>query len=225
MGTPVTRIVGWDQPVTEVHTAHGIHRARQVILALSPPLCQRITFSPELPHARQELQKRWPAHGPMVKTAMVYDKPFWFREGYNGQVAAVDGPVIWSFDNSPPDKKLGVINAFMRAAQMPGDHAAAERLVAQTYADTWKDDRYLKPLEFHLHDWAHEEYSLSCVSSIGPGFLTSGLMPALRQPVGSLLWSGTETAGLWNGYMDGAVRSGHKASLMALQRLATTRGA
>ena len=38
-------------------------------------------------------------------------------------------------------------------------------------------------------------------------------------PAGRLIWSGTETAEIWNGYMDGAVRSGHQAALQALQAL------
>lgn len=221
LATPVLRISGWDRPVTEVHTPAGVYRAKQVILALSPPLCQRIDFSPALPKARAELQRRWPAHGPMAKTAMVYDSPFWFDEGYNGQIASFDGPLIWSFDNSPPDERFGVINAFMRAAAMPGDHDAAMRLVASVYADTWGDDRYLEPLEFHAHDWGQDPYIITCVSPMPPGLLTSGLMPALTEPVGSLHWAGTETAEIWNGYMDGAVRSGHKAALLALQRLAS----
>jgi monoamine oxidase len=54
---------------------------------------------------------------------------------------------------------------------------------------------------------------------MAPGFLTSGLMPALTRNLGSLIWSGTETADLWYGYMDGAVRSGHTAALVALQAL------
>lgn len=220
LGTPVQRIRGWDQPVTEVHTSAGVYHAKQLVLALSPPLCQRIEFSPALPEARAELQRRWPAHGPMAKTAMVYESPFWFEEGYNGQLASVEGPVIWSFDNSPPDERFGVINAFMRAATMPSDHDAAMQLVASVYAETWGDDRYREPLEFHAHDWGQDPYSISCVSPMPPGLLTSGLMPALTEPVGSLVWAGTETAEIWNGYMDGAVRSGHKAALLALHRLA-----
>lgn len=57
LATPVQRISGWDGPVTEVHTPAGVYRAKQVILALSPPLCQRIEFSPALPEARAELQR------------------------------------------------------------------------------------------------------------------------------------------------------------------------
>ena len=46
----------------------------------------------------------------------------------------------------------------------------------------------------------------------GPGVrLAHG--PALRQPVGQIHWAGTETSTFWNGYMDGAVRSGERAAI------------
>jgi monoamine oxidase len=196
-----------------------------VIVALSPPLCNQIAFMPTLPPARQALQRRWPAHAPMVKTATVYPSAFWFDRGYNGQVGSVDGPVIWSFDNSPPDKRFGVLNAFLRAAQTPSDPDLARAAVTRVFADALQDERLLDPLEFHLQDWGQEPYTLTCVSPMPPGFLTSGLMPALAAPIGSLIWSGTETAQIWNGYMDGAVRSGHAAALMALQSLRASEAA
>ena len=52
-----------------------------------------------------------------------------------------------------------------------------------------------------------------------PGFATR-YGEALHPPVGRLIWSGTETADIWAGYMDGAVRSGRQAALQALQALA-----
>jgi len=39
---------------------------------------------------------------------------------------------------------------------------------------------------------------------------------AIRAPVGRIHWAGAETATLWNGYMDGALRSGVRAAKEAL---------
>ena len=41
---------------------------------------------------------------------------------------------------------------------------------------------------------------------------------ALRVPCGRIHWAGTETAVRWNGYIEGAVRSGERAAeeVMAL---------
>ena len=43
-----------------------------------------------------------------------------------------------------------------------------------------------------------------------PGVLDYGR--AIREPVERIHWAGTETATFWNGYMDGAVRSGERAA-------------
>lgn len=50
-----------------------------------------------------------------------------------------------------------------------------------------------------------------------PGRLPGDLVlteyrPSLRPPVGPIHWAGTETAEVWNGHMDGAVRSGLRAA-------------
>ena len=46
-----------------------------------------------------------------------------------------------------------------------------------------------------------------------------GYGAALRQPLGPLHWAGTECATVWNGYMDGAVRSGEESARAVLDRL------
>jgi monoamine oxidase len=53
---------------------------------------------------------------------------------------------------------------------------------------------------------------------LGPGTLV-GFGPAIRRPVGRIHWAGTETSTYWNGYMDGAVRSGERAAHEALAEL------
>jgi monoamine oxidase len=42
---------------------------------------------------------------------------------------------------------------------------------------------------------------------------------AIRAPVDRIHWAGTETATFWNGYMDGAVRSGERAAKEVLAAL------
>ena len=42
-----------------------------------------------------------------------------------------------------------------------------------------------------------------------PGVMIS-YRRALKAPVDHVHWAGTETSGVWNGYVDGAVRSGER---------------
>ncbi|MCM6778938.1 FAD-dependent oxidoreductase [Nocardia sp. CDC159] len=48
-----------------------------------------------------------------------------------------------------------------------------------------------------------------------PGILTR-YGPALRQPVDRIHWAGTETADYWQGYLEGAIRSGERAAAETL---------
>ena len=42
--------------------------------------------------------------------------------------------------------------------------------------------------------------------------------PALTEPVGAIHWAGTETATVWAGYIDGAVRSGERVAARGARR-------
>ncbi|MEC9363610.1 MAG: FAD-dependent oxidoreductase [Pseudomonadota bacterium] len=217
LSAPVRRISGWDQPLVTIETDGGSLRARQVVLALSPALCQQIAFDPPLPEARRQLQQHWPAHSPARKVAHVYDRPFWRRRGFNGHIMQAGGPLFWAYDNSPADGSIGVINAFTAQSMLPSDKDRAGAVLSEIYARALGEEA-LDYRQYHDHDWGQDPWILSCVSAIPPGFWTRH-GEALHPPVGRLIWSGTETAEIWAGYMDGAVRAGHRAALQALQRL------
>ncbi len=223
MACPVRKITDWDRDVVSLHTDGGIVRARRVVMAVHPALCNQIDFSPRLPDKRAALQRHWPAYSPARKTAMVYARPFWRDDGLNGQVLQADGPVMWAYDNSPPDGKIGVINSFIQQAVVPADLDTAKNTLAAIYARGIGDEA-LKPLQYHEQDWGTcDPWTLSCVSAIPRGFWTT-YGDALHPPCGNLVWSGTETADIWAGYMDGAVRSGHRAALQVLNALRNTVG-
>jgi monoamine oxidase len=58
--------------------------------------------------------------------------------------------------------------------------------------------------------WVNEEWTNGCYTSImGPHTITS-LGQHLRTSFGNIHFAGTETAEEWNGYMEGAVRSGER---------------
>ncbi|AXF25308.1 amine oxidase [Burkholderia pyrrocinia] len=216
---PVRRIAGWDRDVVELHTDQGVLRARRVILALNPALCNQIAFDPPLPDGRAQLHRNWPANAPMRKTVHVYPRPFWRDAGYNGQIFEVGGPVFMAYDNSPPDGSVGVLAAFVAPGGLPADPKAAERMLSAVYARALGDDA-LRPTQFHDYDWGRvDPWTLQCIHPLPPGFWTTW-GKFLRPEVGRLIWSGTETADIWPGAMDGAVRSGHRAALQALGKLA-----
>lgn len=222
LSCPVRKIASWDKGIVEIHTDKGLFRARQVIVALHPALCNQIAFDPPLPEGRAQLQRLWPSHAPMRKTVHVYDRPFWREKGLNGQISQVDGPLIFSCDNSPPDGSIGILSAFVRSAQLTHNAERASQTLAGIFAQALGDEA-LQVKQFHDYDWAKvDPWTLTCVGAIPPGFLTRW-GHYLKPAVGQLIWSGTETADIWASGMDGAVRSGHRAALEALQSLASSR--
>jgi monoamine oxidase len=52
---------------------------------------------------------------------------------------------------------------------------------------------------------------------MGPGTL-GRYGQVLRRPEGRVHWAGTDTATVWNGYMDGAIQAGERAADEVLGR-------
>jgi monoamine oxidase len=68
------------------------------------------------------------------------------------------------------------------------------------------------PEQYLERDWMAEEFTRGCYGAhFAPGVWTS-YGEAWRAPVGRIHWAGTECAPQWNGYMEGAVRSGEAAA-------------
>jgi monoamine oxidase len=151
-----------------------------------------------------------------MKVEAVYPTPFWRANKLTGQFLTVGGPVGYSFDNSPPDGSLGVLAGFVGGAQNlawgPKPAATRRAAVLAQYARLFGDERFLSPADYFEMDWTQEQWTRGAPTVFaGPGTLTS-FGTALHAPVGRIHWAGTETSDYWQGYMDGAVRSGERAA-------------
>jgi monoamine oxidase len=62
------------------------------------------------------------------------------------------------------------------------------------------------------HNWSNEIWTRGCYAGYMPPGVWSDFGSALCAPVGRIHWAGTETSEVFNGYMDGAVRSGERAA-------------
>ena len=220
LGAPVRRVEHGRDGVT-VHAdgvrAHG----RRAILALAPALAGRLAYDPPLPGFRDQLTQRMPL-GTVAKCMAVYEEPFWRAEGLSGQGTSDVGPVKLTYDNSPPDGSPGVLLGFLegRHARQLGRLPAEERrtAVVDCFARLY-GPRAARPIAYVERQWAEEEWSRGCYGCHMPTGAWTGYGPALREPIGPLHWAGAEYATVWNGYMDGAVRSGEEAARAVLQRL------
>jgi monoamine oxidase len=212
----------------EVEVAEGERvAARRVVVTLPPTLAGRLDYAPALPPWRDQLVQRLPA-GSVSKCYAAYDEPFWREAGCNGTSVCDVGPVKLTFDNSPPGGTPGVLLGFTEgddARRMSRLTPAQRREAVLGCFVRAFGPRAAEPREYLERDWAAEEYTRGCYGAhFTPGTWTT-FGPALRDPIGAIHWAGAETATVWNGYMEGAVRSADRVSaevLAALARPATS---
>jgi monoamine oxidase len=221
LNAPARRIVQKKGGGIRVDSDHFSVHGKRVIVAVPPPLAGRIRYEPKLPNNRDQLTQRMPM-GTLIKVEVFYDKPFWRGAGFTGQGLSDEGPIAATFDISPPDGKPGILMGFIggdRARHWQALGPKARRLhVLDELAKLYGPAAH-KPKEYLEFSWVTEKWTRGCpVSVLGPGTLV-GFGPAIRKPVGRIHWAGTETSTYWNGYMDGAVRSGQRAAREVLREI------
>ncbi len=211
---PVRRIEQTRSGV-RVESARGTIAATRVIVAVPPVLAGRIEFAPGLPHERAALGDRY-APGNLTKVAAVYDTPFWRDAGLTGSALTTGGPASFTYDDSPPDGRPGIMVGFVG-----GDNARSyarmsvadrRRAVLEQFTVSFGSSAALHPRQIVETSWAAQPWTRGCPVGIPAVGAFVSLGPALRTPVGRIHWAGTETATYWNGYMDGAVSSGERAA-------------
>lgn len=209
---PVRRI---DQDATGVTVSsdRGSWRARRAIVAIPPQLAARIAWHPGLPAHQEALLQRLP-QGTLMKVEAVYDKPFW-RPDLTGMAVSVDGPVRSMFDNTPHQGSPGVLMGFIggHSWRVWSRKSAGERRAAvlRTFAAAL-GDAALQPVDYFEQDWTRERWTLGGPVSVPGTGVTVDFGESLAKPYRRVHWAGAETSPYWNGFMDGAVRSGERAA-------------
>ncbi len=221
LGSPVQTIAQDDHGVRVTTRDGEVTEGDQVIVTLPPTLAGRLVYDPVLPSWRDQLTQRLPA-GSVIKFHAVYSEPFWRTDGLNGQAASSEGPVKVTFDNSPPSGTPGVIVGFFEAndgriwtrrSDEDRRGAALDCLVG------YFGPQAAEPVAFIERDWMAEEFSRGCYGAhFTPGVWTA-YGAALRESVGRIHWAGAECSPVWNGYLEGAVRSGEHTADEVLVRL------
>jgi len=213
LGAPV-RAVEQDASGATLRADAFALRAERVVVAVPPPLAARIAFSPRLPAARDHLHARLRL-GSVVKFAVVYPRPFWRDDELSGQVFNVRGPVHTVYDDSPPGAAAGVLVGFFEgddARRYAGASPAARREEVLRCLSAWFGPAARDRAAYCDKDWSADAWARGGYGAVfGPG-QWARVGAALRAPVGRVHWAGSETSAVWNGYMEGAVRSGERAA-------------
>jgi monoamine oxidase len=214
LSSPVRRIEQDADGARVITSAGEVVTGDRVIVTLPPTLSGRLDYSPALPSWRDQLTQRLPA-GSVIKLFAVYDEPFWRADGLTGQAASDVGPVKVTFDNSPPSGGPGILLGFMEAndgREWARRSGIERRAVAIDCFERYFGPKARNLTEYVERDWMAEEFSRGCYGAhFTPGVWTA-YGQALREPVGRLHFAGAEHSAVWNGYMEGAVRSGEEVA-------------
>jgi monoamine oxidase len=213
LNAPVRRI-RQDRGGVTVDGDGGSWRARRVIVAVAPVLTGRIEYEPGMPALRDGLTQRVP-QGSTIKYEAVYPRPFWREMGLSGYSNSDRPPIRFTYDNSPPSGRPGVLLGFVVAgdARALGQRSAgARRRVVLSAFERLFGSQAAHPRELIEQNWSNEVWTRGCYAGYMPPGVWSDFGTALRAPVGRVHWAGTETSEVFAGYMDGAVRSGERAA-------------
>lgn len=195
--------------------------ALTVINTLPPKVSAALPHDPPLPEWRQELTARVPA-GNVIKAFLVYPTPWWREKGHSGQMGADSGPVRVSFDATDEGGR-GVLLGFFAGPEADGWGQRSSYLRQRAFVEAVTASfgtPPCEPVEYRDRDWSAEEFTGGCHGAhFAPGVWTAS-GPALAEPNGREFFAGAEYATTFNGYMEGAVRSGLAGAAQVLQILA-----
>lgn len=208
----------------EVQTIHRSIWAKRALVTLPPTLAGRLHYDPPMPANRDALTSQMPA-GNVLKFQVMYETPFWRQAGLSGTVLSLDHDVSLVYDNCVPDSDKGILVGFVEGHHAKTfnelDEEERERRVLANLVDFFGLQAE-RPVEMLQRNWSEEPFTRGCYGGrLGTGLWTH-LGDQLRRPVGPIHWAGAETATVWNGYMDGAIRSGQRAAKEIAQALAAS---
>jgi monoamine oxidase len=221
LGAPVRAVERGGDFVT-VRAGGRDHTGAQVVLAVPPPPLRRIRFTPALPSTAAAMVHGLDL-GPATKVMTQYDERFWRAGGGSGLVVA-DLPfrIAWDATDSVESPE-GILTTFTTGAHGAAfarmRDAARIRSVHRQLARVYPEARG-RVQHSATMAWPDEQYTGGGYAAHRPGQMTR-FWEVLRHPIGRIRFAGEHTESL-AGYMESAVRSGHRvaAAIGAPQRTA-----
>ncbi|MFL6240884.1 MAG: FAD-dependent oxidoreductase [Actinomycetes bacterium] len=214
LGAPVVRV---DHSPTgvRVHTGDGRRPVDAAWLVVATPMTplRRVQFAPAPPAAVSAAVEGLDL-GNAVKVVREYDVPFWTAEGFSG-FTLTDLPFAIGW--SPTDSYVsahGLLSEFVTgdaAVQAAAMTEQRRRSWAQAQLDrVYPEAKALRKANVATMAWRNEPYSGGGYAVYRPGQLAP-YFPVFRDGFARVRFAGEHTCSL-AGYMESAVRSGHRAA-------------
>jgi len=220
LDSPVTKIEqhSWGVRVTAGSGTGGANTvdAARLVLAVPPPALRAVSFDPPLsPEVAAMIDELDLGHA--LKVSTQYDRRFWLSEGLSGfTITDLPFGVGWDATDSTPGgpERPGVLTQFVtgnaaKAGAALGDRtriASFQRQLDVVYPEGRQDKSAIAT----TMAWTDERYTGGGYAVYAPGQMTR-FWPLLRRAHGAIWFAGEHTETL-AGYMESAVRSGHRVA-------------
>jgi len=208
--TEIERHAEW----VSVSAAAGTYGARNLVVAVPLQLYEQPGLLPLLPAEQRKVLSRY-RRGEVIKTVLVFERPWWRDRGLSGDILSSGGVFNAALDGSPADGGLGILILFATAA-------TAQRL-SQTQAESDRISQAIdwlrslsgwpapNPIAARSIDWNADPWSLGGSASrrpIGGWPATPDLFASSQR----IHFAGSETANEWRSFMEGALQSAERAA-------------
>ena len=192
-----------------VTTDREMFEADLVISTLPPYLLHRkVRIDPGLPpELTRVMEQTHTWMGESIKFGLGYDKPFWREANSSGTVFSNVGPVSEMYDHSGHEQDSFALKGFFNPAYHALDKVERLGMILSQLRKYYGNvvDNYTT---YQETAWAREKYTFAPYTSQVLPHQNNG-HEAYQKPYldGRLYIAGSETANLYPGYMEGAVRS------------------
>lgn len=199
----------------EVTTTSGTYQAEKVISTLPPHLLvAKIEVIPALPDQLQKIaQETHTWMGESIKVGLRYAKPFWRQDGRpGGTIFSNVGPVSEMYDHTNIEGSKFALKGFLNSAYHSVSREERREMVLSQLRKYYGGvaDEYLA---YEEGVWRNENFTFAPYETHILPHQNNG-HPLFREAYlkGRLLLAGSETAVVYPGYMDGAVRSAKRVA-------------
>jgi monoamine oxidase len=205
-------------PVREITVAGGyvrvasdaVHgRYRAALCAVPPPAVRQILFSPPRTPARDRLLQALPM-GRVIKIQAIFERPYWLEHGLSGQVMSNSYPLSYTIDNSPHDRRRGVLAAFVctSSAERFMDAKTDRKMEVSAAINRMFGRDFPAPVEILIEDWAANEWIGGSYGAYFPPGVMSRMGRVMRSQEPPIYWCGAEYGQAHPCQIEGALESG-----------------
>lgn len=198
------------QKGVELQTTRGTVTASFAVLAVSPTVLNRMSFSPALPERRHRLISGWTQQA-ATKSFVVFERQWWKSIGLSGFAEGEMGNTI-VMNASRPGEREGTLLLFENGVA-GGPRISQHETKARALKDLERYFGYLPcpVIDFATKSWGSDPLSSGCGSPLPPRYPVNS-RSELAKPIENIFFAGTEVAEQGWGSMEGAVRAGEAAA-------------